>query len=213
MQLRGPSDGAKRAFDIVSASVGLTLLTPLLCLIAVGVRLDSPGPVFYRGLRSGLGGVPFRIFKFRTMIASAERVGGRSTGKDDPRVTRFGRPLRRRKLDELPQLINVLKGEMSIVGPRPEIPSYTEQYVGEDRAILSVRPGITDLASMKFYQLAEELGSEDPDRVYEERVRPVKNALRLKYVRERSFIGDLRIVVSTVILFTFGVREARNARR
>lgn len=143
-------------------------------------------------------GLPFRIFKFRTMVMNAEAIGGPSTGKDDPRVTRVGRFLRRYKLDELPQLLNVLRGEMSIVGPRPEVPQYTALYEGDELLILTVRPGITDYASVEFAQLSEVLGSDDPDRMYEERVRPIKNALRVKYVKEQSLVVDLKIIALTV---------------
>jgi len=196
--LRFGEETAKRLFDFVVAGVGLALLAPLLCCIAVLVRLDSPGPILYRGRRSGRCGIPFLIFKFRTMVEDAESKGGMSTGAGDPRLTRIGLFLRKYKFDELPQLLNVLRGEMSVVGPRPEMPAYTQLYQGEEATILSVRPGITDLASLQFIQLSEALGSQDPDRVYEERVRPIKNALRVRYVRERTFRGDLRIIFLTL---------------
>lgn len=188
-----------RLFDILAAALGLLFLFPLLLLFAVMVKLDSPGPVFYRGRRTGRYGIPFRIFKFRTMVVDAEKVGGLSTAANDLRVTRVGRFLRKYKLDELPQLINVLKGEMSIVGPRPEVEEYTSCYDEEERLALTVRPGITDYASICFANLGEVLGSEDADRVYVERVRPIKNQLRVKYVRERTFAGDLKIIVLTFI--------------
>lgn len=174
------------------------MLAPVLITIAVAIKLTSPGPVFYRGVRTGLHGKPFRIFKFRTMVVNAEKVGGPSTGKDDPRITSVGGFLRRYKLDELPQLLNVISGEMSLVGPRPEVPQYTAEYQGEELLILTVRPGITDYASIKFSRLDEVLGSEEPDRVYEEKVRPVKNALRIKYVKEQSFFGDIALIFSTI---------------
>lgn len=187
----------KRVFDIIMATLALATLAPLLALIAIAVKVDSRGPVFYRGVRSGKGGVPFKIFKFRTMVENAESVGGMSTAKNDPRVTRVGAFLRRFKLDELPQFINVLVGEMSIVGPRPEMPAYTALYDGEERLILTVRPGITDFASLQFSQLDEVLGEDDADRVYETRVRPVKNALRVKYVKERNLLLDIKLIVAT----------------
>jgi lipopolysaccharide/colanic/teichoic acid biosynthesis glycosyltransferase len=168
---------AKRFFDLILAALGLTVLWPVLVVIAVLVRFDSPGPVFYRGIRTGLYGRPFRIFKFRTMVVNAERLGGGSTGKDDPRVTRLGRTLRRYKLDELPQLLNVLTGDMSLVGPRPELPQYTNLYTDEEQLILTVRPGITDYASLEFINLGEILGNDSPDTVYEEQVRPTMNLL------------------------------------
>ncbi len=188
----------KRTLDVIAASVGLVLLSPLLVLIALVVWWDSGLPVLYRGVRTGLGGRPFHILKFRTMVVEAERQGGGSTAKDDPRVTRIGHFLRRHKLDELPQLLNVVRGEMSIVGPRPELPRYTALYTDEERAILSVRPGITDTASLEFIRLGDVLGNEDPDLVYETRVRPVKNALRVEYVRTHTLRGDVRLVFRTL---------------
>ncbi|MGC8833415.1 MAG: sugar transferase [Armatimonadota bacterium] len=191
-------DVAKRIFDLAVSVLALTVLWPVFAAIAIAVKLDSPGPVFYRGVRTGRYGVPFRIFKFRTMVQNAESIGGGSTAKDDPRITRVGRFLRKYKLDELPQLLNVIKGEMSLVGPRPELPQYTSQYTLQEQAILSVRPGITDFSSIEYSDLAEVLGSEDADRVYEEKVLPVKNQMRLKYVAERSFWLDLRLIVLTI---------------
>lgn len=188
----------KRSFDLIASAIGLIILSPLLVLIAIMVKLSSPGPVFYRGVRSGLHGMPFQIYKFRTMVQNAESLGGMSTAKHDARITPVGNVLRRYKLDELPQLLNVLKGDMSIVGPRPEMPAYTDLYEGEELAILSVRPGITDYASLAYFQLADVLGSEAPDQVYEEQVRPVKNALRVKYVREQSMRTDLVIILRTL---------------
>lgn len=189
---------AKWCFDVVFAVLALIVLAPVFLLIAILIKLDSEGPVFYRGIRTGQYGRPFRIFKFRTMIVDAERKGGGSTAKDDSRITRIGRFLRRHKLDELPQLLNVLKGEMSIVGPRPELPQYTDLYTDDEKLILTVRPGITDYASLEFINLGDVLGNDNPDRVYEERVRPIKNALRVKYVREQSFKGDLVIILRTL---------------
>lgn len=195
---------AKRLFDLLLAGAGVVCLAPVLILVGILVRLDSKGPALYRGVRSGRHGRPFRMLKFRTMVVGAEQLGGGSTGKDDPRVTRLGRLLRRYKIDELPQLLNVLKGEMSIVGPRPELPQYTSQYTGEEEIILTVLPGITDLASMEFARLDEVLGDSDPDRVYEDHVRPVKNALRVKYVSEQSFLGDLAIIFKTLRKVVWG---------
>lgn len=189
---------AKRIFDLLAASIGLIALSPVMLLIAVAIKLGSPGPVFYRGVRTGRYGRPFRIFKYRTMVPNAEALGGGSTAKDDPRITRIGRFLRRHKLDELPQLLNVIQGEMSIVGPRPELPQYTSQYQGEELQILSVRPGITDYASMEFVYLGDILGNEEPDRVYEEKVRPIKNALRIRYVKEQSLRNDIAIILRTL---------------
>jgi lipopolysaccharide/colanic/teichoic acid biosynthesis glycosyltransferase len=189
----------KRGFDLVCATLGIIALAPAYVLIAAAIKWTSPGPVFYRGLRAGRFNTTFRIFKFRTMVVDAERLGGPTTAKNDSRVTRVGRFLRRRKLDELPQLFNVLVGDMSIVGPRPEVPEVTAGYTSEEQLILTVRPGITDLASLEFVQLDEVVGEHDPYAVYREKVLPVKNALRLKYVREQSFLGDVRLILATLV--------------
>lgn len=193
--------GAKRTFDLMAASVGLVILSPLLLVIACAVRCDTRGPVFYRGVRTGLNGIPFRIIKFRTMVPDAESLGGKVTARDDARVTRVGRVLRRYKLDELPQLINVIKGDMSVVGPRPEVSEYTALYTDEEHVILSVRPGITDYASIELVQLGEVVGSDTKDGAFEDRVRKVlevKNALRVKYVREQTLIGDIKLILLTL---------------
>jgi lipopolysaccharide/colanic/teichoic acid biosynthesis glycosyltransferase len=195
---------AKRLFDIVSSALALVVLSPLLLFIAAGVKLTSPGPVFYRGVRTGRHGRPFRILKFRTMVRDAAEIGGPSTGQRDPRVTRFGAFLRRFKLDELPNLVCVLSGKMSVVGPRPEVPQYTNLYEGEETMILSVRPGITDLSSIRFIDLASHIGAENVDAAFETRVLPIKNQLRVQYVKERSFWMDMRIIGSTLAkLFGF----------
>lgn len=188
----------KRTLDVCVALVGLLLLWPLLLVIGIAVYASSGRPILYRGVRTGRLGRPFRILKFRTMVANAEHLGGGSTARDDPRITRVGRFLRRHKLDELPQLANVLVGDMSLVGPRPELPRYTALYDAEEQVILTVRPGITDLASLEFVQLGDVLGNEQPDLVYETQVRPIKNALRVEYVRTRSMTGDLRLIMRTV---------------
>ncbi|MDA1348070.1 MAG: sugar transferase [Chloroflexi bacterium] len=193
--------GAKRAFDLMTASIGLVILSPLFVVIACAVRCDTRGPVFYRGVRTGLNGIPFRIIKFRTMVPDAESLGSRVTARDDARVTRVGRVLRRYKLDELPQLINVIKGDMSVVGPRPEVSEYTALYTDEERLILSVRPGITDYASIEFVQLGEVVGSDLQDGAFEDRVRKVlevKNALRVKYVHEQTLMGDIKLILLTL---------------
>lgn len=203
----------KRLVDIAAASLGLLILSPLLLGIAAVIRLTSPGPAFYRGLRSGMGGVPFRMLKFRTMVADAERIGGPSTGKNDPRVTPIGRFLRAHKLDELPQLINVLRGEMSLVGPRPEVLQYTQLYEGEEKLILTVKPGITDFASIEFIDLAEHLGSDRVDHTYERNVKPVKNQLRIRYVREQGLRTDARILVRTLLHIVGVNRRIPNVAR
>lgn len=197
---------AKSIFDICCGLIGLIVLGPLLCIVALLVLFDSGSPVLYCGIRTGQYGRPFKMCKFRTMVVNAERLGGPSTGKNDPRLTRIGCYLRKYKLDELPQLINIIKGEMSIVGPRPEVPQYTSLYTGEEELILTVRPGITDYSSLKYIDLAEVLGSEGVDAFYEERVRPEKNKLRIKYVREHTFWGDLKIILLTL----YGVLGGRS---
>ena len=187
----------KRTFDLFFAALGLLLLAPFLLLIAICIKLDSRGPVFYRGVRIGRHGRPFRIFKFRTMGPDAEREGSTSTGQNDPRITHIGRWLRPWKLDELPQLLNVLTGEMSIVGPRPEVEEHTAAYTEEEKIILSVLPGITDYASIHFFNLNELVGSEDPRSVFIEKYRAEKNRLRVAYVRNQSFWTDFQIIFLT----------------
>jgi lipopolysaccharide/colanic/teichoic acid biosynthesis glycosyltransferase len=192
-------DYAKRALDLLISASGLIVLSPLLAAIAVAIKADSEGPVFYRGRRVGLGGEPFRMLKFRTMVTEAERIGGSSTPEDDPRITRVGRTLRRFKLDELPQLFNVMKGEMSVVGPRPQVQWAVDRYSAEERRVLSVRPGITDPASLQFANEGEILrGSTDPDRDYMEKIHPEKMRLSLDYVATRSISGDLGIIARTI---------------
>ena len=191
---------AKRCFDTVASFAGILLFSPLLLVIAIGIKLDSPGPVFYRGIRTGRFGVPFRIFKFRSMVIDGEARGGTTTGDNDPRLTHVGRFLRRYKLDELPQLLNVVVGHMSLVGPRPEVAEYTNAYSEQERRILSVRPGITDLASIEFNNLQEIVGSENPDQTFREKVLPVKNALRLLYVEQQSIWTDLSILGRTIFI-------------
>jgi lipopolysaccharide/colanic/teichoic acid biosynthesis glycosyltransferase len=190
----------KRLFDIIFSLFGLLVLLPLFIYIIVRIKLDSKGPIFYRGRRIGKFGKPFRIYKFRTMYADADKMrGGPSAGDDDPRITKFGRSIRSYKLNELPQLINVLKGEMSFVGPRPEVEQYVEIYTEEEKAILSVRPGITDYASIKFHNEGEILsGSPDPDRTYEEVIRPEKLRLQLEYVRNHSLWVDFKLLFMTL---------------
>lgn len=190
-------ESVKRCFDTMASALGLALISPLLLLVTFAVKLDSPGPVFYRGVRTGRHGKPFRIWKFRSMLVGSDSLGG-TTGRDDPRVTRVGGFLRKYKLDELPQLINVLSGDMSLVGPRPELSEHTSAYQGEEKQILSVRPGITDYASVKFHNLNDLVGSEDPHRVFIEKYRPEKNRLRLAYVKQQSLMEDLRILFRTL---------------
>ena len=184
----------------MSSLVGLILVSPVLATISILIKKEDGGPIFYRGVRVGRFGEPFKIFKFRTMVLNAEKLGGPSTADDDPRITRVGKFIRKFKLDELPQLINVLKGEMSIVGPRPEVQMYVDMFTGEEKAILSVRPGITDWASIWNPDEGAILaGSADPEKTYMEKIRPEKIRLQLKYVNERSFWNDSKIIAQTLI--------------
>jgi lipopolysaccharide/colanic/teichoic acid biosynthesis glycosyltransferase len=190
---------SKRIFDIVAAGAGLVLLSPLLLVLALWVRLDSPGPVLYRQQRVGRNGVLFDILKFRTMTQRADDGPQLTVGRD-PRITRAGHVLRRYKLDELPQLINVVQGSMSLVGPRPEVPRYVDCYPPAVRAtVLSVAPGITDLASILYKEESEVLGrAADPEKAYVETILPVKLEYYQRYVRERSLWLDLQIIFRTL---------------
>jgi lipopolysaccharide/colanic/teichoic acid biosynthesis glycosyltransferase len=190
----------KRVFDLVLAGLGLVLLAPLMLAIALWIRLDSPGPVFYRQERVGRFGVPFRIHKFRTMTHDPRRDGPQITVGADGRITRAGAWLRRAKLDELPQLIDVLLGRMSLVGPRPEVPRYVAIYPAELRdKVLSVRPGITDLASIQFRNESALLArAADPEREYREVVMPAKLRLAAEYVDRATLATDLRVIGRTL---------------
>jgi lipopolysaccharide/colanic/teichoic acid biosynthesis glycosyltransferase len=196
----------KRAFDLFMASLGLALLAPLLLPIALAIKLDSPGPVFYRQQRVGRHGVPFRIHKFRTMTHDEADAGPQITVGADARITRLGARLRRHKLDELPQLLDVLQGTMSLVGPRPEVPRYVALYPPELRArVLSVRPGITDLASIAFHDESALLArAADPEREYLQVVLPRKLALAASYADAPSLGTDLKILWRTLRLLTSG---------
>ncbi|MBU2538837.1 MAG: sugar transferase [Proteobacteria bacterium] len=189
----------KRLLDIFLSAVVLLLIWPLLVFIALLVKFTSSGPVFYRGLRSGLHGKEFRILKFRTMVSDAESRGGPTTGTNDPRVTSVGVVLRKTKLDELPQFINVFCGNMSLVGPRPEVPEYTCQYSGDELLILEMRPGITDYASIEFADLDDQVGSDDPDAYFRKHILPRKNELRVAYVKNWSIVEDLNILWLTLV--------------
>jgi len=189
----------KRLFDIMLSSLGIVVLSPVFILSAVVIKLDSKGPVFFMGKRVGKFGKPFKMYKFRTMVKEAEKLGGPSTSDDDARLTNIGKIVRKYKLDELPQLINVLKGEMSFVGPRPEVPMEVKTYNDEEKRILTVKPGITDYASLTFHNEGEILkGSEDPHQAYREKIRPEKLRLGLKYVDSQSFRVDIKIIIQTL---------------
>jgi lipopolysaccharide/colanic/teichoic acid biosynthesis glycosyltransferase len=188
----------KRTFDLVAASAALVVLSPLLAVVAYRVKRFDGGPVLYAGRRVGKDGKPFGMYKFRSMVLNADKIGGSSTPDDDPRITPVGRFLRRYKLDELPQLINVVKGEMSLVGPRPQVQWAVDLYTPEQREVLTVPPGITDYASVRFPNEGEILeGSTDPDRDYMEKIHPEKMRLSLEYVRTRSFVTDLKVLAAT----------------
>lgn len=191
----------KRLLDLVVSGFGLLLLSPLFAVIAVAIKLETPGPVFYRGIRVGKYGKPFRIFKFRSMVQDADRLGADSTTENDARITRCGLFIRRFKLDEISQLINVLRGDMSLVGPRPEVQKFVDMYTEEEKQILSLRPGITDWASIRFHnegEIIEKSGIEDADEAYTNLIRPEKLRLQLEYVRHHNLRVDLNIIFSTV---------------
>ncbi|MAG94538.1 MAG: hypothetical protein CMJ48_12425 [Planctomycetaceae bacterium] len=189
----------KRTFDVTAALVGILFVSPILLAISLRIKLGSKGPLFYRGLRVGRFGKPFRIYKFRTMVVDAEKIGGSSTSDDDPRITPVGKFLRKYKLDELPQLINVFDGTMSLVGPRPEVQQYVDLYSEEEQAILQIRPGITDWASIwNSDEGALLAGSDDPDKAYEELIRPTKLRLQLFYADNHSVLGDVKIILCTL---------------
>jgi len=201
----------KRTFDILVSFVGLVALFPVLVLVAVAVKLDSPGPVIFKQRRVGRGFRPFLIYKFRTMINGAPARGPSITVGHDPRITRVGKLLRMTKTDELPQLVNVLKGDMTFVGPRPEVPHYVELFRPQYEEILKMRPGITDLASLKYRDEAAILeGFEDPEQEYITRVLPEKISLAQEYIARSSLLFDLRVLFQTLLkLFESRVSRER----
>lgn len=191
----------KRLLDLLLSGLGLLLFSPLLLTVSVIIKLGSVGPVFYRGERVGLNGKIFRTFKFRSMVQDAEQHGASSTHESDPRITGIGAFLRKYKLDELPQLINVFLGDMSLVGPRPEVRKFVDMYTPEERLILTVRPGITDWSSIKFHNEGEIIaasGIVDADEAYSKLIRPEKLRLQLKYVREHGVLVDIKIILETI---------------
>src|SRR3954462_3113519 len=191
---------AKRATDIAVAAAALAATAPLTAVVAWRIRRADGGPVLYRGVRVGRGGATFVMLKFRTMVVAAGRLGGDSTPADDPRLTRTGRCLRRGKLDELPQMVNVLRGDMSLVGPRPQVAWDVARYTEDERRLLEVPPGITDWASIVFRDEGGILaGRDDPDRAYDELIRPRKIELGLAYVAHRGVRTDLRILWLTAL--------------
>lgn len=190
----------KRALDIVACTLGLLILSPAIITIAIIIKLTAPGPILYRASRVGMHNKPFTMFKFRSMVINADKIGGPSTAGDDSRLTNIGKILRRFKLDELPELANVLIGNMSVVGPRPEVQMYVNMMTPQEReVILSVRPGITDWASLSNMHEEETLhGAADPELAYQEKIWPEKKRLQIKYVRERSLKNDIAILFQTL---------------
>ncbi|HEX5001867.1 MAG TPA: sugar transferase [Bacteroidia bacterium] len=189
----------KRLVDLFFSVPALIILSPLFILIAIWIKTDDPGPLFYRQARVGLKGKDFRIYKFRTMRTGSDKAGLITIGSRDPRVTHSGYLLRKYKLDELPQLLNVLGGSMSLVGPRPEVRKYVDLYTAEQMRVLDVKPGITDYASIEYSNESELLArAADPDKEYIETIMPAKLELNLKYIREKSLFTDLTIILKTI---------------
>lgn len=196
----------KRVIDVAVSATALLVLLPLLMAMAISIKLDSPGPIFFRQERVGRKGRLFRIFKFRTMIADAAKVGPALTVRADKRITALGKFLRGSKLDEVPQLLNVLSGDMSIVGPRPEVPEFMRFYTPQQRAlILSMRPGLTDYAAICFHDESSMLdGAADPTETYRTKIMPIKFALYERYSREINLFTDLRLILATFLLLVTG---------
>lgn len=194
----------KRLFDIVMSFIGLVLLSPIFLVIAIWIKLDSKGPVFYKQTRVGKDGKDFKIFKFRSMRQGSDKQGLITVGGRDPRVTNSGYYIRKYKLDEFPQLINVFLGDMSIVGPRPEVRKYVDLYTEEQLKVLSVRPGITDIASIKYRNENDLLEkAEDADKMYIEIIMPDKLKYNLEYINKKSFIYDIRLIFETLLRIIF----------
>lgn len=205
----------KRIIGCLLALLLALILLPFYFVLGIAVVIDSGFPVIYRPLRGGYHNHPFRIFKFRTMVKDADKIGGGTTALNDPRITRVGAFLRKTKLDETPQLFNIISGTMSFIGPRPELLRYVEQYEGEEIIIFEVRPGITDYSSIEFINLDEVVGSGNADEMYEKFVLKKKNQLRIKYAKEVSFLTDVKIFLTTVwgvIKKTFGFVFMRKHR-
>jgi len=195
----------KRIFDIMFSLIGLILTSPFFILFYFLIKAESPGQVFYKGERMGKQGKVFKMLKFRSMVINADKIGGLSTSADDERLLKIGKFLRRYQLDELPQFINILKGDMSFVGPRPEIPSEVERYSKEDREIiLSVKPGLTDMATLENVHEEEILkGAKDPHEAYRRLIQPQKIKLAKEYIQKKSFWLDIKIILKTLKLAIF----------
>lgn len=190
----------KRLFDILFSLIGILLLSPVFLLLWLLIKLESSGPAVFTQMRVGINNCNFTLYKFRSMYSDAEKRGQLTVGMRDPRITKVGYYLRRFKLDELPQLFNVLNGSMSFVGPRPEVRRYVDYYTQEQLKVLSVRPGITDFASLKYYKENELLGkASDPEKEYIQVIMPEKLALNLEYIKKNSLLKDIVIIVQTII--------------
>lgn len=190
----------KRLFDIFFSLIGLAFLLPFLLVIALFILLDSKGGIFYKQVRVGINGKDFLLFKFRSMTTDADKHGLLTIGGRDSRITRIGYFIRKYKIDELPQLINVLRGDMSLVGPRPEVRKYVDLYTIEQKKVLTVKPGITDYASIEYSNENELLGgAKDPEQLYIQEIMPAKLKLNLKYIAEKGMITDLKIIVNTLL--------------
>lgn len=189
-----------RFFDFILSLVGLVVLAPIFIVLAIWIKTDSKGPVFYKQVRVGQNGIDFGLFKFRSMVVDADKKGLITVGSRDPRITRSGYFIRKYKLDELPQLINVLLGDMSLVGPRPEVRKYVELYTDEQQKVLSVKPGITDYASIEYMDENEVLGeSNDPEKTYIEEIMPEKIKYNMKYINNKNLFEYFKIIFLTVL--------------
>ena len=188
----------KRILDLILALIFAVVLAPIYLILALAVVIDTGLPIFYRAERGGYRDKPFRIFKFRSMVKNADQIGGGTTALNDSRITKVGNVLRKTKLDEIPQLFNIIKGDMSFIGPRPELLRYTAQYEGEELLIHRVRPGITDYSSIEFINLDEIVGGDNADEMYEKYVLRRKNELRVKYAKTVSFVTDFKLLFITV---------------
>ncbi len=190
----------KHLFDLIVAFVGLIVLSPAFLIVGLLIKIGSPGPIFYKGDRIGKNGVPFKMYKFRTMVVNADRMGPALTKGGDSRITRVGRLLRQWKIDEIPQLLNVLRGEMSVIGPRPESPEYVQHYTPEQRQVLRAKPGVTGLTQVKFrHEEALLSRCKQPEAEYIERIMPQKLALDLEYLNNQSLIFDLKLIIQTFL--------------
>lgn len=190
----------KRIFDFLASLVGIIVISPILLVVAISIKIDSKGNVFFLQKRIGKNGVPFYIYKFRTMVSDAEKLGKQITVGKDNRITKVGAFLRKYKIDELPQLFNVLNGDMSLVGPRPEVPKYVELYTEEEKRVLEVRPGITDLASLRYRDENDILGKVDnPEEYYINVIMKDKLKLNLEYIKKSNLIFDVSLILKTII--------------